>query len=107
MIALLLFGQHLGFEYTVASRNYGLSALILFIIAATYQRLKSGPGFGLLLLLLCNSNAHSVFLAGALFLYRMVELWLERPALRSRALAMLLLNGMLLLTGVLLCFLAN
>lgn len=106
IIALLLFSQHMGFEYSVVSRNYGLSALILFTIASSYRRVKDGPWFGLLLLLLCNSNAPSVFLAGALFLYRMVEVWEERPALRSRAVAMLLLNGLLLLAGVLLCFLA-
>ncbi|UUR08191.1 hypothetical protein [Sphingomonas glaciei] len=106
IIALLLFSQHLGFEYSVVSRNYGLSALILFVIAASYQRAKDGPWFGFLLLLLCNSNAPSVFVAGALYLYRMVEVWLERPALRSRTTAMLVANGVLLSVGVLLCFLA-
>lgn len=106
VIAVLLFSMHLGFEYSVVSRNYGMSALILFVIAATYPRVKDSPWFGVQLLLLCNSNAPSVFLAGALFLYRLIEVATERPRLRSRTTTMLLVNGTLLLGGVVLCFLA-
>jgi hypothetical protein len=61
---------------------------------------------GVLLFLLANTNAPSVLLAGALFLYRMIELALERPALRSASVRRLVLNGLLLLAGVLLCFIA-
>lgn len=106
IIAVLLFSAHLGFHLTVVSRNYGISALILFVIAATYQRVKDKPLLGILLLLLSNTNAPSVFLAGALLLYRMVELVSEAPRLRSRQVAMVVVNGILLLLGVLLCFLA-
>jgi hypothetical protein len=106
LIAILLFSQHLGFDYSVVSRNYGISALVLFVIAATYARIRDSLWFGLLLLLLCNTNAPSVFLAGAFFLYRMVELWGERPGWRSRSVLVLAANGALMLLGVLICFLA-
>lgn len=106
LIAVLLFSLHLGFAYSVVSRNYGISALVMFIIAANYQRVKNTPLLGVLLLLLCNTNAPSVLLAGALLLYRMVEVAAERPSLRSREVRMILVNGLLLLLGALFCFLA-
>nr|WP_314443773.1 hypothetical protein [uncultured Sphingomonas sp.] len=106
LIALLLFSHHLGFDYSVVARNYGLSALLLFAIACWYRQVANSAWFGVLLLLLCNTNAPAVLLAGALFLYRMIEVAAARPGLRSRAATVLLVNFVLLMAGVLLCFLA-
>ena len=106
IVAVLLFSLHLGFDFSVVSRNYGITALVLFAIAISYERVKEGPLFGCLLFLLCNTNAPSVFLAGALLLYRMVEVAAGQPPLRSREMVMLVVNGALLLLGTLVCFLA-
>lgn len=106
MLALLIFSLHLGFEYTVLSRNYGISALIMFAIAALWLRIRDSLWLGLLLLLLCNTNVPSVFLAGALAFYRMLELWGTQRDLRAPEWRRLIVNGVLLLVGVALCFVA-
>jgi hypothetical protein len=78
----------------------------MFLIALAWPKVKKNLWLGLLLLLLCNTNAPSVLLAGALLLYRMVELAEERPGWRSRQVAVVLVNGVLLLIGALLCLVA-
>ena len=78
-LALALFGATMTYEYVAVARNYGLSVLILFAVAAAWTRLRDRPGvIGALLFLLCNTNVHSVMLAGALLLFWLVEL-LQRP----------------------------
>lgn len=79
IIALVLFGWFGLYEYSVMARNYGLSALLLFLFAELY---RSGRGetrrhamaLGLILALLCNANIHSVLLAGGLLLFWLIEL---------------------------------
>jgi hypothetical protein len=105
-LALLVFSKHLGFEYTVISRNYGLTALLLFVIAASWARVRDSLWLGVLLLLLANTNVPSVILAGALFFYRLLELCAEERNLRTASWKRLAINGVLLGLGVLLCFVA-
>jgi hypothetical protein len=106
ILALLVFSQHLGFEYTVLARNYGISALIMLVIAATWLRIRDSLWLGVLLLLLCNTNVPSVFLAGAFAFYRMIELWEVQRSLKAAAWRRFFLNCTLLLLGALFCFLA-
>jgi hypothetical protein len=106
MLAALVFSLHLGFEYTVLARNYGISALITLVIAACWPRIKDSLWLGLLLLLLCNTNVPSVFLAGAFAFYRMLELYGAQPNLKAPEWRRWLLNVVLLLIGTLLCFVA-
>lgn len=75
VIALVLFGGFCLHEYTVLARNYGMSMLLMFAFAALYPRWRErGVGLGLLLVMLSNTNAPSVLLAGALGLFWMVEI---------------------------------
>lgn len=106
MLALLIFSLHLGFEYTVLARNYGISALVMLGIAALWPRIRDSLWLGLLLLLLCNTNVPSVFVAGALAFYRLLELWGEQRDLRAPEWRRFALNGVLVLVGVGLCFVA-
>ncbi|MEG3123595.1 hypothetical protein [Sphingomonas sp. GB1N7] len=77
-IASILFGAFFVFEYTVMARNYGISMLLLFVIADRYTKHRdSGVMLGLLLFLLCNTNVHSAFLAAALLLFWAIELLSE------------------------------
>lgn len=106
LLALLVFSPHLGFEYTVLSRNYGISALMMFAIAALWPRIRDSMWLGVLLFLLCNTNVPSVFIAGTLAFYRMLELTETQRAFRSPEWRRFVGNGVLLLIGVALCFLA-
>ena len=83
MLALLIFSLHLGFEYTVLARNYGISALIMLVIAAFWPQIRDSLWLGVLLLLLCNTNVPSVFLAGSFAFYRMIELYEAQPSLKA------------------------
>lgn len=106
MLALLIFSLHLGFEYTVLARNYGISALIMLVIAAFWPRIRDSLWLGVLLLLLCNTNVPSVFLAGSFAFYRMIELYEVQPSLKAPEWRRWLLNVLILLVGTLLCFIA-
>jgi hypothetical protein len=106
VLALLLFSMYLGFEYTVIARNYGIAALLMLAIAASWIRIRDSLWLGLLLLLLCNTNVPSVFMAGALLLYRLLELWGEEKDLRSPQWRRLFGNVVLVGLGTLLCFVA-
>lgn len=105
-LAIMIFSLSLGYEYVVVSRNYGVTALIIFALAASWQRTRDSGWLGLGLLLLCNTNVPSLFLAGSLYLYRMLELRAERVPLWSGPWRRWLWNGILLGLGALLCFVA-
>ena len=69
-MALAMFGAFFVHEYTVVSRNYGVSMLTMFVFAWAYPRWRhGGVGLGLVLALLCNTNVPSVMIAGALGLF--------------------------------------
>jgi len=109
VVALALFGEWMVFEYTAVARNYGMSALLLFLFADRYDpRQVRGRGSswwpGTLLFLLCNTNVPSVLLAAGLLLFWLVELlvvdgWRWTPALRAWGVA----AGCAAM-GVLVCF---
>ena len=105
-LALILFGRFFLYEYTVMARNYGVSMLALFCMAALWQRGYRGIGQGLLLLLLTNSNVHSVILAGAFLLFWMLEVW-ESDGLRwTPQWRAWLTSAAIAAIGVLLCVIA-
>jgi hypothetical protein len=106
LLAVLIFSLHLGFEFTVHARNYGIAALVMLAIAARWPRIRDNLWLGGLLLILCNTNVPSVFLAGSFYLYRLLELWSEQRDLRAPEWRRAVLNGILLALGALLCFLA-
>ena len=104
VVALGLFGAFTLYEYTVSARNYGIAMLLLFAFAAAYPRAKArGPWLGLILALLCNTNAPAVLLGGALSLFWAIEIattdgWRWSPRWRHWA-----GNMILAASGVALC----
>ena len=75
IVALLLASDFALHEYSVMARNYGISVLLMFLLAECYpRRLAYGMLPGCLLFLLANTNAHSVLLAGAYLLFWFFEL---------------------------------
>jgi hypothetical protein len=70
VMILTLFGGFATFDYVVMARNYGLTMLLLLLVACAYPRVRERGAFtplilGGLLFLLCNANVHSVVMAGA------------------------------------------
>jgi hypothetical protein len=104
LIALLLAGNMFVFEYSVMARNYGISVLLLFLLAVFYKAHRDrGPLLGILLLLLANCNAHSLVLVGGFLLFWLVDIATGECADRSRALRTFLWNAAIALLGVAAC----
>lgn len=86
--ALFVLGVFPAYEYSVMSRNYGISMLLLFAWATLGARRAQRPILaGTLLFLLANTNVHSVVLVGALLVAWALQTWgpYARPvASRSR-----------------------
>lgn len=103
-IALVLFGRFFLYEYTIVARNYGISMLLLFAIAALYPRYRNkGWVVGALLLLLCNTNVHSVIFAAAILLFWAIELATEGALGRNRTTGAWLVGAAFAGLGALLC----
>lgn len=105
VIGFTLFSAFFVMDYTVIARNYGIAALLIFVIAAWWKRIKDSLWFGLLLFLLCNVNIPALIIAGALFGYRALELFGTSPAERRGEWARLGLNALLAAGGAMTSFL--
>jgi hypothetical protein len=63
---LFIFSALPFYEYSVMARNYGISMLLLFLIALLYRHRETRVWpLVFLLVLLANTNAHSVVIAGS------------------------------------------
>jgi hypothetical protein len=104
IVAAILFSLYGAFEFVVMARNYGMSALVMFALAALYPRVKGNLWFGVILALLCNTNVPSCLLAAAFLLFRFVEMLTDgsKPGRRD----WLVFGGNVLLAafGAYLCF---
>jgi len=70
---LFIFSALPFYEYSVMARNYGISMLLMFTVAAIYcQRAQKPYGLALSLALLANTNVYSTVLAG---LFGFIWLW--------------------------------
>src|SRR5262249_44008947 len=75
---------------SVMCRNYGISMLLLFAIAAFWrERLQHPLRLAVLMAVLANTNAHSILIVGAILVMLLPDL----PKLRLRLLPFLLIVG--------------
>ena len=104
IVAIVLFSFWAAFEYLVVARNYGIAALVMFVIAAAYPRVRNSLWFGVLLLLLCNTNVPACLLAAMFLLFRFIEMLtdIQRPGKRDWVI--FAGNATIALVGALLCF---
>lgn len=104
LVLLILMTKFALYEYSVMARNYGISMLAMFALAATF-RAKRDRGWipGLLLLALANTNAHSVLLVGAFLLYWAIDVWMKEGLRWTPAMRGLLIGGALAGVGIVLC----
>ncbi len=92
------------FEYSVMSRNYGIAALLFFLIATFYRSWRDrGPALGVLLLVLANTNVVAAMMAGAFLLFWFLELLEVTPLRWSGEWKSFLLNASLGAAGLILC----
>lgn len=85
VVAAVMFSFYAAFEYVVVARNYGISAFVMFVLAALYPRTRNSLWFGLIVAILANTNVPSCILAAAFMLFRLVEMLTEggRPTRRD------------------------
>jgi hypothetical protein len=106
MIALVLLGHYFLVEFSVMARNYGISMLVLFALAACYRtQRRHGIVLGVLLFLLEICNVHSVILAAGFLLFWLIEILQETGLRWSRALTHFAINAMISALGVVVCVL--
>ena len=78
---LFIFSYFMAWEYSIIARNYAISVLLLFIIAAFYQdRLNKPFLYAALIFLLLNTNIHSFFIAIPLVLIFLFEIFNNEKA---------------------------
>lgn len=104
IVALVLFSFYGAFEYAVMARNYGISMLVMFTIAALYPRAKTKLWLGLLIAILCNTNVASCLLAAGFLLFRLVEMFTDTVRPTRRDLLAFIGNCLLAAVGAYLCF---
>ena len=96
---LVIFGYFPLYEYNAIARNYALAVLLLFGIAACWERRRERPGrVCLLIALLAQTSVHALLLAAPLALLLTYDLAAarsraERPAYVAGALLMVLSFG--------------
>ena len=104
IVAAIIFSVYGAFDFVVMSRNYGISALVMFALAAVYQRVRNSLAFGLLLALLCNTNVPSCLLAAAFLFFRFVEMLTDGSKPSRRDWLVFGGNALLAAFGAYLCF---
>jgi hypothetical protein len=105
VVAALLLGRIGLYEYSVMARNYGISMLLMFVFASLCPRHRDrGVVLGLVLLVLANTNVHSALLAGALLVFWLLDVVLDRAVDRPRVLRNLATNALLAGVGMALGF---
>lgn len=105
ILATALFSGWMAYEYAVMARNYGIAALLVFVIADRMARgSRNGWTLGILLALLCNTNVPAVILAAGFLLFWLVELIAESGWRPNRAWAPWGIAATIALAGVILCF---
>ncbi len=72
---LFVFGYFPLYEYSVLNRSYGLSMLLIFLVCSLYEmRFEKIGLFSLSLVLLANTNPHSLVIVAAIELSLVVEI---------------------------------
>ena len=104
MVLLGLASRFALFEYSVMARNYGISVLLMFAVAALWpRRRQGGVVLGVLLALLANTNIHSVILAGAFLGVWLIEVIGEEGLRWGGPMRTFVLNAAVCTVGVIVC----
>lgn len=98
--ALFTFGVLAQYEYTVMSRNYGISMLLLFLFATLYKNKRNNPFWiGLVIALLANTNLIALIIACALTCLFLWDEFIEERDLLTRPRGFLLFLTVAIITS--------
>jgi hypothetical protein len=104
LVILILGGHAFLYSYSVEARNYGIAALLLFVIAALYQKSRDrGALLGLLLFLLANTNIIATLMVGAFLLFWFLDILAATGLRWTPQLGHFGLNAALAMAGVAVC----
>lgn len=104
LVAVMLFGKFMLFEFSVMARNYGISMLVMFVLAAAYARHRErGVVLGVLLFLLANTNVGSTLLVAGFLLFWLIETVRKHGLRWTPALGHFALNAGIAVAGVAVC----
>jgi hypothetical protein len=104
IVGLVLFSFYGAFEYVVVARNYAIAALVMFVLAAFYGRVRNTLWFGLILAVLCNTNVPSCLLAAIFLLFRVIEMMTDEAKHVRRDWLIFIGNAAIAAVGAYLCF---
>lgn len=104
VVGLVLFSFYGAFEYVVVARNYAIGALVMFVLAGLYGRIRNTLGFGLILAVLCNTNVPSCLLAAVFLFFRLVEMMTDEARQTRRDWLIFIGNAAIAAVGAYLCF---
>jgi len=94
---LFIFAYFMSYEYSVIARNYCISILLLFAIASFYRHRFERPFvYGLLIILLVNTNVHSLFIGSSLIFIYFLELLVEKKLDKTKFTALSLMSATVL-----------
>ena len=104
LIGIILFSKFTVYEYSVMARNYGISMLLLFLLAAYYERYRDrGVILGLILFLLANCNAHSIMLVGAFLIFWFLDSIYRDRADKAAFIKVYFANSAIAVLGIVCC----
>jgi len=104
IIAAIIFSVYGAFEFVAMARNYGISAFVMFGLAAVYPRVRNSLWFGVILAVLCNTNVPSCLLAAGFLFFRFVEMLTDPGGETRRDWLVFSGNALLAALGAFLCF---
>jgi hypothetical protein len=104
LIIILLASRCFVYEYSVMARNYGVGALLMFVIAAAYRsRRDRGILLGALLFLLANTNLIAAIMVAPFLLFWLLDILAETGVRWTPKLANFVLNALIATAGVVIC----
>lgn len=104
LVILIIGSDAFVYEYSVMARNYGISALVLFVIAANYKAGRTrGYLIGGLLFLLANTNVIAAIMTGGFLLFWFLDLFEDRAMRSLPSLTNFFANAVIATAGLVVC----
>lgn len=102
---LVTFSAFALYEYVVMARNYGISMLIMFVIAMIFPHKEARNKYtGILLFVLANTNIHSAILCFMFVFGWIINVLIEKSEFKVSEFRPIIYNTIIMMIGVSICF---